>query len=111
MAIETPLSWFRGEDVALTVTLTPPTSISGWSLTFTVRDRPGGTVKLTKDNGGTGGLTITDAGNGVFKVTIARADTQTLTVQAYVYDIRRTDSGNNAIIAFGSINLKQEVTP
>jgi hypothetical protein len=111
MAIETPLTWFRGEDVTLTVTLTPPTNITGWSLTFTIRDKLGGAVKITKDNGGTGGLTLTDAINGVFKVTIARADTLTLAVQSYVYDIRRTDSGNNAIVAFGSIQLRQEVTP
>lgn len=109
--IETPVTFFRGEDVVLTVTLTPPTNITGWSLTFTVKNNLGGTTEVTKDNGGTGGISITSAGNGIFTVTILRSDTTGLAIQAYVYDIRRTDSGNNTVLAFGCINLRQEVTP
>lgn len=110
MAIESALSFFRGEDILLTVTMTPTTDITGWSLSFTMRDSVGGTSRISKDNGGTGGISITSAGNGIFTITIARADTLGLTCRGYVYDVRRTDSGYNAVLAFGSINLRQEVT-
>ena len=48
---------------------------------------------------------------GRFRITIASADTASLAVGRYVWDCRRTDAGNKATVADGSIDLRQEVTP
>lgn len=110
MSIETNFTWFRGEDITLHFAMIPATDITGWSLTFTVKNKLGGTTQFTKDNGGTGGLALVSAKAGTFKVTIAKADTQGLTPGGFVYDVKRTDSGSNAILANGTITLRQEVT-
>jgi hypothetical protein len=110
MSIETNFIFFRGEDVALNFAMIPPTDVTGWSMTFTVRNKLAGSTQFTKDNGGTGGLTIVDAKAGTFKVSIAKGDTSGLTPGGFVYDVKRTDSGSNAILANGTITLRQEVT-
>ena len=76
MSIETNFTFFRGEDITLNFAMLPPTDITGWNLTFTVKNKLAGTTQFTKDNGGTGGLTVVNAKAGTFKVTIAKADTQ-----------------------------------
>jgi uncharacterized protein YcnI len=104
MSVQSNLEFFQGEDILLTLTLTPPQDIAGWTLTGTVRDKLGGTSQFTYSG------TITDAGRGVFTVSWSRANTNLLTPGDYVWDIRRTDAGKNTVLAHGQITVKQPVT-
>jgi hypothetical protein len=69
-----------------------------------VADTLGGTVQFTK------AATIDDAGRGTFHFGVASADTASLAVGRYVWDVRRTDSGNKTTVADGNLDLAQEVT-
>jgi len=109
MAANANISFYRGEDVTLTVTMSPATNITGWTLQFTVRKAYGDAAALiTKTTGA--GITITDATNGVFTVSIASADTLDLEQRAYVFDIQRTNSGNRTVLTIGNLTLLPEVT-
>jgi hypothetical protein len=108
MSITSEITFYRGEDVTINFTLQPAQDITGWTMTFTVRDKLGGTSQFAKSVGA--GITITDAGRGQFKVAIASADTSGLAVGRYVWDVRREDSGSKATLADGFMTLRQEVT-
>lgn len=108
MASIANISFYKGEDVTLTVTMTPATSISGWTLQFTLRKQYGDTVALITKTIGSG-ITVTDAGNGVFKIALASADSSALDLRAYVYDIQRTDVGNRTVLTIGNVTLLPEV--
>jgi hypothetical protein len=51
-----------------------------------------------------------DGPRGQFRVSIASADTASLTAGRYVWDCRRTDSGSKATLADGYLDLRREVT-
>jgi hypothetical protein len=109
MAAIANISFYKGEDVTLTVTMSPATTITGWTLQFTLRKQFGdATALVTKTIGS--GITVTDATNGVFTVSLASADTSGLDLRAYVYDIQRTDSGNRTVLTIGNVTLLPEVT-
>jgi hypothetical protein len=105
MSVPSNLSFFQGEDIQLNFALTPPTDITGWTLTGTVQNKLGGTTAFTFTP------SIVDAGRGWFQAGFARAQTSNLSPGDYVWDVRRTDSGKNAVLAHGEITLKQPVTP
>lgn len=104
MSVTSHLSFFRGEDITLDFQMIPPVDITGWTLSFKVADSLGGTVQFTKTP------TIVDGPRGIFRVTIASADTSSITVGRWVWDCRRTDSGSKATLADGTLELRQEVT-
>lgn len=108
MASQEDISFYKGEDITLTVTMAPATVITGWTLAFKLRKTFGDTVLVTKTTGGSG-ITITDATNGVFTVTIPKASTQDLDARAYVFDVARTDSGFQKILTIGALTLLPEV--
>jgi hypothetical protein len=105
MSVPSNLSFFQGEDIQLNFALTPPTDITGWTLTGTVQNKLGGSTQFTFIP------SIQDAGRGWFQAGFARAQTSNLSPGDYVWDIRRTDSGKNAVLAHGEITIKQSVTP
>ena len=81
---------------------------------FVVKDALGGTAKLSKTVGG--GITITDGPRGIVTIALAKGDTSSLTVTTaladglgYVWEIKRTDSGSNLVLARGQLILEQEV--
>jgi hypothetical protein len=104
MSITQNIRFFRGEDVTLNFAMQPPQDVTGWHLTLTVADSLGGTVRVTKT------ATIDDTGRGTFHFAIANADTASLAVGRYVWDVRRTDSGSKSTVADGYLDLAQEVT-
>src|SRR5579862_9901579 len=109
MATIANISFYKGEDVTLTVTMSPTTNIAGWTLQFTVRTSYGDpNALLTKTTGS--GITITNAGSGIFTITIASADSSGLAQRAYVFDIQRIDSGNRTVLTIGNLTLLPEVT-
>lgn len=104
MSITSHLTFFRGEDILLEFQMTPPSDITGWTISFKLADSLGGTVQFTKS------ATITDGPRGKFRVSIASADTASLTAGRYMWDARRTDSGSKATLADGWLDLRREVT-
>jgi hypothetical protein len=107
-ATQANFSFYKGEDVTITDTMSPATNITGWSLQFTVRKNFGdATALITKTIGS--GITVTDLTNGIFKIAVANADTSGLTPGAYVYDVERTDSGNRTVLTTGYLNILPEV--
>jgi hypothetical protein len=108
VSVRTNFTLIRGQDVILEVKMTPPKSISGYSITFQVKDSIGGTSRITKTVGS--GITVTNTGKGVIQISLAAANTSSLSIQSYVWDIRRTDSGYNRELAGGELNLVKGVT-
>src|SRR4051794_10550819 len=94
----------RGEDLTLDFQMTPPADVTGWTISLKVADKLAGTVQFTKS------ASVVDGPRGKFRVTVAAADTSGLAVGRYVWDCRRTDSGNKTTLADGYVDLKQEVT-
>jgi hypothetical protein len=103
-SIAQQLAFHRGEDLTLDFQLVPAADVSAWTVTLKVADKLGGTVQFTKS------ATITDGPRGKFRVVVASADTAALAIGRYIWDCRRTDSGNKTTLADGHIDLKQEVT-
>jgi len=177
MATNTDISFFRGEDITLNVTITG-TNIAGWNLAFSVAKAYGQTRAFTKITGDTGtanvavtttdisltdtreawtidswigaivtcngktmtvtdntetmltglawsgggnpgngnswtltgaGIDITEAGTGKFDVAIIDTDTDSLDTGSYVWDIKRTDAGQEVVLAYGNLELKPKV--
>ena len=107
MAIKTNISFFRGEDVTLAITVTDEL-IAGWGLAFSVAKGYGQIASFTKATGGAG-ITITDGAAGEFEVTIADIDTDALATGNYVWDVKRTDAGQEVVLAYGQLSLKPNV--
>jgi hypothetical protein len=94
----------RGTDLVLSFEMVPGVDVTGWAITLKVADTLGGSVQFTKT------ASIIDGPRGRWSVTLAAADTASLAVGRYVFDARRTDSGNKTTLAQGTIDLRQEVT-
>lgn len=101
---------YKGEHVILPYQWVDPTNnnapvnIGGFTIQMTVRRRP------TDPNVAMQGVAaITDAVNGKYQFEFAHAQTVALTSGAYYYDIQRTDTGSEGVIATGSFLVKQEV--
>lgn len=106
MPIFTDYSICKFEDGVLTIQLVNPTPIGGWSLRADFTKRLGGTPRVTKwissgTPNGASGITITDSGQGVFRIALDSADTSGLAYGNYAFDVRRTDSGFVTDIAQG----------
>jgi hypothetical protein len=104
MSAQSNIPFFQGEDLTLNFQMVPPTDITGWTFTSTVKDKLGGTVQFNPV------VTVLDAGRGRFKAVWPRANTSALAVGDYVWDVRRVDSGNNAVLAHGEATCRQPVT-
>jgi hypothetical protein len=92
-----------------------PRSIASWSVTFQVKKKLGGTSVISKTVGS--GVALTDTGRGIITVSLAKADTSSLTLtsaladgEGYVWNLKRTDSGSNVVLARGELILEEEVT-
>jgi hypothetical protein len=114
MAPEQTIRTIRAQDLTLRCTMSPPRDMTGWTITFKVQDALAGTDKITKTVGS--GVTITDGPRGIITIALAKADTSGLTVttslaagKGYVWEIKRTTSGSNLVLARGQLILEQEV--
>ena len=103
MATTADIEFHKGEDVVITVTMDPLVVVTGWTIQFKMRRAFDQTVLVTKS------ASLTNPTSGIFTITIARADTQALDARQYVYDITRTDSGQQAVLTIGNLNLLPEV--
>lgn len=104
MAIPGQFSFFRGEALTLTFTAATATSILGWTLVFTVKKNQNdasATLSITP--------TITDSTNGIMTVGLTKAQTLALIYQSYQWDLQRTDSGSEAVLAIGTMAPKHQI--
>lgn len=105
---------FSGKDRTLSFTITDSAgsaqAITGWAMQFTltnINDRSG-TALITKTVGS--GITITNGAGGICQVAIADTDTDGLVgsdAPRYWYELARTDAGNEDVLAYGTVVLRQ----
>ena len=114
MSLSQTIRMVRAQDLELRFTMDRPAAIAGWAVTFKACDALGGTARITKTVAA--GVTLTDTARGVITVALARADTANLTVttalaagKGYVWELTRTDSGHQTVLARGELILEQEV--
>lgn len=96
MASSDIISIFRGEDLDLNFTLDPAEDITGWTIVFTARTDSG---VLTKPG------TVVDGPNGKFDVTLDDVDTDGVKPGHYAYDVWRTDTGSERVLAIGTLKI------
>jgi hypothetical protein len=104
--------WFRGTDTAWDFILyqedgTTRQDISGWTLSYVLRDGATNPTALVTKAMGAGGITITNGPQGAGSVAMARDDTKRVSPGKYWHRLRRTDSGSNAQEFHGDAYLLQ----
>ena len=102
--------WFKGEDRTINIDVdqadgTTPQDMSGWALTWELKDSATGLARITKTTAA--GITITngDGTNDRAQVTIADVDTEPLVPGTYYHQLRRTDAGSEVVLSFGDAVL------
>jgi hypothetical protein len=86
--------------VTVTMDAAPSGGVSGWAVRFRIRRRGAAEATVEKVSGD--GVTITDAVNGVWLVTLAGDDTGELSPIQYDWSFWRTDTDTEFPIAFGT---------
>lgn len=111
MAITAHISCEEGEDITLNESPASgqtPTSISGWTITFTLSaDTDDATAALVTKTIGSG-ITIVSASAGTFTIALTSADTNQ-TPGKYVYDVRRTNAGFETVLTKGTLIINPGV--
>ena len=104
----TEFSLVEFSDGILTVALSPPTAVGGWSMAFTVTNRfqgVSGLIQKTLASGygaGQSGITVVDSGQGRFNIRIWGSDgSGQMDPGTYAMQFNRTDSGMVTPIAKG----------
>jgi hypothetical protein len=95
---------YRGEDVTLNFRMVPVEDITGWTMSFRLKQLiDDATVLLTVN------ASITTPAAGTFAVALSAAQTTTVAAGYYAYDVWRTDSGSAAALALGTVVVKGSV--
>jgi len=92
MATKNNIEIFRGEVVLLNFTMSPTVDITGWTIQFFCGE-------LTVN------ATIVSGGGGIFSVSLSRTNTAAWTPGTKRYDIWRTDSNSDVVLAYGAIEV------
>lgn len=110
MARRQDFTSFIGEDLTLSVTMTPTTDITGWTFEFTARDPVGNATKFLEKLDAA--FTIDNAAGGVFSVSISDTDTDTVspTTGQIDYSIKRMDAGSETVLTYGVWTLTLPAT-
>lgn len=104
--------FFTGKDKVLQFTDTGPEDITGWALKWVLAknaDRTQVLASKTTDSG----ISITDGPGGICQVTVADTDTEGLKGSEnpdYYHELSRTDAGNEDVLAYGTVVLRQSPT-
>lgn len=95
---------YLGEAIALTFTIKPLTDITGWTIKLTIKNNATDVGQLLQV-----AAVLTTPASGIFTCSLTHAQTLTLGVGTYAYDVQRTDSGSEAVLSIGSLTVSQEV--
>lgn len=107
-ATDLTMIFYTGEDGVINCQLSPIENITGWTLKYTVRkDKSLLPILITKTVGV--GITITDAPNSKFTISMDNADTTSATPGDYFFDIQRTNAGFHSELGIGVLTLLQPV--
>lgn len=104
-AVRTNLSLFKGEDAAFPDTITG-TDITGWAVAFTLHAKLDDAAALITKTTANGGIVLTTPASGLLTVTLLATDTANLPAGMYFYRVERTDTGADAVLSWGSFELK-----
>jgi hypothetical protein len=105
VAVEKNLSCFRGEDVTLTLTMTPSVNVSGWSHLFRLLDAAGNVLVSKASGSGIAAGAATDQQ----VATLASADTDlnpATEAEADSWEWWRTGPGVMSKLAYGAFTIK-----
>lgn len=113
MAVESTIELFSGNDAVITFTVAdednPPNAkdISGATvIIFAIAKAQGKAPALSVSLGA--GIAITDGPNGVFQVTLTKAQTEPLNNKHEYFEARVTDAaGKTATVAFGTADISK----
>lgn len=99
---------FIGEDRTIRIDVvqsddTTPQAMTGWSLTWELLNRRGGTVLITKTPSIGNGSATDDRAT----ITITDTDTEAIDPGTYFHVLRRTDAGGEAVLAFGDAVIQE----
>lgn len=106
LAAQLALTAYLGEDRLFTCTHetsgtdTTVKTITGWTITVTIKK---GATTVTKSG------TVTSGTAGTYTFPVASADTVSLGVGVASIDIQRTDSGSVTLMGIGDFSIIQEV--
>lgn len=119
MAVERNITaddeWFTGEDKSLVFTIyqsdgTTPQDITSWSLSWMLKRRKSdldAAALLTKTTAS--GIALTTPADGIATVSIADTDTDAVSPGTGYHELKRTDSGVETVLTYGSAYLRQGV--
>lgn len=96
---------YRYADGLLTVPVSPPVPVGGWSVEFIMTKRQDGTPIVTKSVAsgfnGQSGINITDSGNGTMIISLFASEVSGIDQGSYAYRVTRTDSGFHSVLCNG----------
>jgi hypothetical protein len=107
------MGFFAGEDKSLIFTIRDADggtmNITGWTIQFRFAASLGGTPLFTRP------ASLTTPSSGICTVLIPSTDTVDLDVppdpdKSFWYDLRRTDVGSRAELAYGTVDLQSPYT-
>lgn len=109
-------NWFAGEDKAFIDTIyqadgVTPENITSWAISFMVKKRAADLDSLAKvvKTVTDGGIAITSAASGIITITVFAADTVAINPGTYRYEIKRTNTGQETVLTYGSCVIRQSV--
>lgn len=112
MSVQGDFGIIRYEDGIITVNLTPPVAITGWSIVWTCQKRFGNTPdpvavrSASSGFNGVSGITVTNAGQGVFTIQLpTQAEMSGRDFGNYANSAIRTDSGYRTVLSQGFMQL------
>lgn len=101
MAANDTIRMFRGEDVVKPFRMSPAEDITGWTIELTVAGPKADLFERA--------ASVTSAEEGEFEFAIAKADTLGADPVAHAYAVRRTDPGEERVIAAGVFIIESAV--
>lgn len=97
------------EDGSLTIPMSPPQPIGGFTLEFTVLSHFGGISGLITKSCASGfyssGITLVNSGQGILQISINAGDTSGWVPNAYPFVVQRLDSGFRTDLTTGYLLL------
>jgi hypothetical protein len=87
-----------------------PQDITGWSVSYMIkRSLDDLDVDAVLQKTTASGITLTTPTSGIMNITIADTDTDGLTAGRYYHEVKRTDAGQETVLAKGTCVLQQGV--
>ena len=117
MAVEQNFIMFIGEDRDWQFTVVDsagnPQNMGGWAMECIMRIAPVAVTAVFTKTTGAGEIAFSNSADGTndrATVKVIDDDTVDLVPRKYSYTLRRTDAGNEVVIAYGEVDLQRRDT-